>query len=463
MTSSPRQLQPLSLADLPRLEQAILARPPQSRILARTDLNVPLAADGSPASFARIDALLPLLEQTKNHTLLLCSHFGRPQKQSQEQNSDTAKLSLRPLIPFLEQRWKRKVIFLGDCQNPQALTPEIIASLNAHNDGTNSSNTNSNNTSPIGLFENLRFHPGEEQNDLAFAASLSAHAEIYVNDAFSVCHRAHASTSAITNLLPSYAGPSLTLELETLLPLIANQEAYTASQKSIAPSIALLGGAKVSTKIDLLQSLMHRCSAVCLGGAMANCFLAARGILPSTAFAEKELHTARLLEKQFQEREESCLLLLPVDGARAPQQDKAGSISPRIEVLLDSSLEENLEGGTASIGDIGSESCRAIEELLDKAARGTRVVVNGPVGIVERPPCDVATLRLLRFLAAKTERGLLRTIAGGGDTLAALERADVSSKFTHLSLGGGAFLALLSFGELPALEALRKNKREALS
>ncbi len=455
----------LSLQDLPFLQQATLS--PQSRILARIDLNVPLNPDGSPASFARIDAILPLLEQTKNHTLLLCSHFGRPQKQNQEKNSDTAKLSLRPLIPFLEQRWKRKVIFLGDCQNPQALTPEILASLNTHNDGTNSNDTNSNNTNPIGLFENLRFHPGEEQNDSAFAASLSAHAEIYVNDAFSVCHRAHASTNAITNLLPSYAGPSLTLELETLMPLLAHQESYTASQKSIAPSIALLGGGKVSTKIDLLQSLMHRCSAVCLGGAMANCFLAARGILPSTAFAEKELHTARLLEKQFQEREESCLLLLPVDGARTPDADKtgdkAGSISPRIEVLLDSSLEENLEGGTASIGDIGSESCRAIERLLDKAARGTRVVVNGPVGIVERPPCDVATLRLLRFLAAKTERGLLRTIAGGGDTIAALERAGVASKFTHLSLGGGAFLELLSFGDLPALQALRKNKLRALS
>ena len=426
----PRSLSdlPLSLLDLPLLEQATLA--PQSRILARTDLNIPLSADGSPASFARIDALLPLLEQTKNHRLLLCSHLGRPQ-----QAENKAKLSLRPLVPFLEQRWQRKILFLGDCQNPKALTPEILASLD---------------DSTIGLFENLRFHPGEEQNDPAFAASLRSHADLYVNDAFSVCHRAHASTSAITTLLPSYAGPSLKGELETLLPLFSSQE------KSQEKIMALLGGAKVSTKIDLLQSLMQRCSAVCLGGAMANCFLAARGILPSDAFATKELQTARLLEKQFQERKESCLLLLPVDGARSPAPDEVeGKVGERVEMRLDAQLE----GSAASIGDIGSESCRAIERLLDKAAHGTRVIVNGPVGIVERPPCDVATLRLLRFLAAKTERGLLRTIAGGGDTLAALERAGVEGKFSHLSLGGGAFLELLSGEMLPALEALRQNKR----
>ena len=424
---------PLSLSDLPLLEQATLA--PQSRILARTDLNIPLSADGSPASFARIDALLPLLEQTKNHRLLLCSHFGRPQQAQDQGEEAKAKLSLQPLVPFLEQRWQRKILFLGDCQNPTALTPEILASLD---------------DSTIGLFENLRFHPGEEQNDPAFAASLRSHADLYVNDAFSVCHRAHASTSAITTLLPSYAGPSLKGELETLLPLFIPKE------KSQEKIMALLGGAKVSTKIDLLQSLMQRCSAVCLGGAMANCFLAARGILPPDAFATKELQTARLLEKQFQERKESCLLLLPVDGVRSPAPDEVeGKVGERFEM----SLDVQLEGSAASIGDIGSESCRAIERLLDKAAHGTRVIVNGPVGIVERPPCDVATLRLLRFLAAKTERGLLRTIAGGGDTLAALERAGVEGKFSHLSLGGGAFLELLSGEMLPALEALRQNKR----
>ena len=435
----PRSLSdlPLSLLDLPLLEQARLA--PQSRILARTDLNIPLSADGSPASFARIDALLPLLEQTKNHRLLLCSHFGRPQQAQDQGEQDKAKLSLQPLVPFLEQRWQRKILFLGDCQNPTALTPEILDSF--------SENT-------IGLFENLRFHPGEEQNDPAFAASLRSHADLYVNDAFSVCHRAHASTSAITTLLPSYAGPSLKGELETLLPLLSSQE------KSQEKIMALLGGAKVSTKIDLLQSLMQRCSAVCLGGAMANCFLAARGILPSDAFATKELQTARLLEKQFQERKESCLLLLPVDGARSPAPDEAeGKVGERVEVRVEVRLDAQLEGSAASIGDIGSESCRAIERLLDKAAHGTMVIVNGPVGIVERPPCDVATLRLLRFLAAKTERGLLRTIAGGGDTLAALARAGVEGKFSHLSLGGGAFLELLSGEMLPALEALRQNKR----
>ncbi len=438
---------PLSLENLPLqmpfLEQATLA--PNSRILARTDLNIPLAADGSPASFARIDALLPLLRQTKNHTLLLCSHFGRPQEHIQNKE----KLSLQPLIPFLEQRWQRKILFLGDCTNSTALDTATLATLNEGN--------------TLGLFENLRFHAGEEQNDLVFAASLKAQADLYVNDAFSVCHRAHASTSAITNLLPSYAGPSLRNELETLLPLLATTEHHnTEPQKSIA----LLGGAKVSTKIDLLQSLKHRCSAICLGGAMANCFLAARGILSAAAFDEKELQSARLLERQFQELKEPCLLLLPVDGACVPESVEAGAgngVAGKAEGDFSERIEMPLAGSTASIGDIGSESCRAIEELLDKATHGTRVVVNGPVGIVERPPCDVATLRLLRFLAVRTKRGLLRTIAGGGDTLAALERAGVQSQFTHLSLGGGAFLELLSGETLPALEALLRNKRRFLS
>ena len=440
---------PLSLENLTRqmpfLEQATLA--PNSRILARTDLNIPLAADGSPASFARIDALLPLLQQTKSHTLLLCSHFGRPQEHIQNKE----KLSLQPLIPFLEQRWQRKILFLGDCTNSTALDTATLATLNEGN--------------ALGLFENLRFHSGEEKNDLVFATSLKAQADLYVNDAFSVCHRAHASTSAITNLLPSYAGPSLRNELETLLPLLATTEHHdTEPQKSIA----LLGGAKVSTKIDLLQSLKHRCSAICLGGAMANCFLAARGILSAAAFDEKELQSARLLERQFQELKESCLLLLPVDGACVPEPVEAGagvgnSVEGKAEEDFSERIEVLLEGSPASIGDIGSESCRAIEALLDKAAHGTRVIVNGPVGIVERPPCDVATLRLLRFLAARTKRGLLRTIAGGGDTLAALERAGVQNQFTHLSLGGGAFLELLSGETLPALEALLRNKRRFLS
>ena len=201
---------------------------------------------------------------------------------------------------------------------------------------------------------------------------------------------------------------------------------------------------------------------------MANCFLAARGILSAAAFDEKELQSARLLERQFQELKESCLLLLPVDGACVPEPVEAGagvgnSVEGKAEEDFSERIEVLLEGSPASIGDIGSESCRAIEALLDKAAHGTRVIVNGPVGIVERPPCDVATLRLLRFLAARTKRGLLRTIAGGGDTLAALERAGVQNQFTHLSLGGGAFLELLSGETLPALEALLRNKRRFLS
>ncbi len=459
------------VADLPLFEQAKQGLggwlDASKVVLARIDLNIPLASHSSeqklaataePLSLARIDAVIPLIEQVSPYPLLLCSHLGRPLGEPRDE------LSLRRLLPHLERRWQRKVIFLGDSQKSGALDEATLVQLNAARLGQVAPEK-----APIGLFENLRFHKGEEQDSLEFAANLAAKADLFVNDAFSVCHRAHASTSAITTLLPSYVGCSLRDELASLLPLLA-----FGGQKAIA----ILGGAKVSTKIKLLRSLMKHCSALVLGGNMANCMLAVRGRLGGNnlgsnnlgsrvgnkdlagSFAQRELEVARELDA-YAECQKDCEIILPCDAALAPENlgaDGSYDASLAPEVV-------EVEKASRALWDIGPQSCRSIERLLEKTAEqqaGTRVIVNGPLGVFERPPYDASTLRLLRFLAKMTKQGKqqarhgnLRSICGGGDTVAALERAGVAEDFTHISLGGGAFLELLTEAELPALRALR--------
>ena len=459
-----------SLADLPLFEEAKRAGEFDASkvVLARVDLNVPLASDNlaprragttaEPLSFARIDAVRGLIAQVSPHPLLLCSHFGRPRGEPR------AELSLRRLLPHLERRWGREVIFLGDSQRSGALDGETLARLGVGGAGEVLREKSAQKKPPIALFENLRFHKGEEQDSLAFAANLASKADIFVNDAFSVCHRAHASTSAITRLLPSYVGCSLARELASLLPLLEFGE-----QKSIA----ILGGAKVSTKIKLLRSLIDSCSALALGGNMANCLLAARGKLRNSelalSFSERELAIARELDAYAErggERGHGCEILLPSDVVLAPMNASAGGA--RATSLDETSFAATVppeiveaEHASRAIWDIGPQSCEAIERLLTKTASrhgGLRVIVNGPLGVFERPPYDSSTLRVLRFVAKMSRCGELRSIGGGGDTIAALERAGVAADFTHVSLGGGAFLELLTEPELPALRALRLCK-----
>ena len=449
-----------SLAELPLFEKAKRARGLEAGkvVLARIDLNVPLAshsleqrkaAIAEPLSFARIDAVIPLIEQVSPQPLILCSHLGRPMGERREE------LSLQRLLPHLERRWQREVIFLGDSQKSGALDRATLARLGAGSTGRAGCEKTAEKKA-IGLFENLRFHKGEEQDSIEFAANLAAKAELFVNDAFSVCHRAHASTSAITTLLPSYVGCSLEGELERLLPLLEFGE-----QKNIA----LLGGAKVSTKIMLLRSLLKRCSTLVLGGNMANCMLAARGRLGNmlenknlannfaNCFSQNELQIARELEADA-ERQKNCAIILPSDAALAPKNINAdGSFDPSCPPEI-----VEVERASRALWDIGPQSCLAIESLLAKTAEkqaGTRVIVNGPLGVFERPPYDASSLRVLRFLAKMSRHGKLISICGGGDTIAALERAGVAEDFTHISLGGGAFLELLTERELPALRALR--------
>ena len=454
------------LADLPLFEQAKRAGEFDASkvVLARVDLNVPLAGDNlahraatttvEPLSFARIDAVRGLIEQVSPHPLVLCSHFGRPRGERREE------LSLRRLLPHLERRWGREVIFLGDSQRSGALDEATLARLGAGSAGGATREKVAQGKSAIGLFENLRFDKGEEQDSPAFAANLAAKADIFINDAFSVCHRAHASTSAITKLLPSYVGCSLARELASLLPLLAFGEQRR---------IAILGGAKVSTKIKLLRSLMRHCSVLILGGNMANYLLAAKGELRNSelaaSFSERELAIARELNA-YGERQKDCEILLPSDVALAPMHASAAgdaSDATNLDDMARAPDVVDVKNASRAIWDIGPRSCEAIERLLTRTAArhgagGMRVIVNGPLGVFERPPYDSSTLRVLRFVAQMSKRGELRSFCGGGDTIAALERAGVAEDFTHISLGGGAFLELLTEAELPALRALRLCK-----
>ncbi len=451
------------LEALPIFAQA--QHPPDKVILARVDLNIPLATNSDsaiaePLSYARIDAVRSLIELASPNPLVLCSHLGRPK------GTVKPELSLQRLIPHLEKRWQRKVIFLGDSQKDGALEAEALASLKIQPENKT---TKAPAKAAIGLFENLRFHKGEEQNDQTFAAKLAAKADIYINDAFSICHRKHASTCAITKLLPAYAGCELVRELAMLLPLIAENATPTHEN-----NIAILGGSKVSTKIDLLRFLIQRCSTICLGGNMANCFLAARGLIDTTAFSACEIKSAREIDaivysnKSSNESSggalaSSCNILLPCDVALAPDCSKnlSQKENTREEVVV-----QNAKGSSKhSLWDIGERSCYAIESVLEqvskKAIGSTRVIVNGPLGVFEKPPYDRSTLRIMRFLAKMTKQGLVRTICGGGDTIAILERAGVVDDFTHVSLGGGAFLELLTAKELPSLRALRLSKQKS--
>lgn len=455
------------LEALPIFAQA--QHPPDKVILARVDLNIPLATNSGsaiaePLSYARIDAVRSLIELTSPNPLLLCSHLGRPK------GTVKPELSLQRLIPHLEKRWQRKVIFLGDSQKDGALEAEALASLKIQPENKT---TKAPAKAAIGLFENLRFHKGEEQNDQTFAAKLAAKADIYINDAFSICHRKHASTCAITKLLPAYAGCELVRELAMLLPLIAENATPTHEN-----NIAILGGSKVSTKIDLLRFLIQRCSTICLGGNMANCFLAARGLIDTTAFTACEIESAREIDaivypnKSSNESSgrafvSSCNILLPCDVALAPDCSKnlSQKENTREEVVVQNAKRSSKCLLKRSLWDIGERSCYAIESVLEqvskKAIGSTRVIVNGPLGVFEKPPYDRSTLRIVRFLAKMTKQGLVRTICGGGDTIAILERAGVVDDFTHVSLGGGAFLELLTAKELPSLRALRLSKHKS--
>ena len=384
------------------------------RVLLRADLNVPVA-DGKVTDATRIERIIPTIREIlkKDGKAILLSHFGRPKGKVDPEFSlhlvagTVAELASQP-VGFIETDWvdvetARKAI----------------------------------DTAPAGsilLLENTRFHPGEEKNDPELAQAMASLGDVYVNDAFSAAHRAHASTEGLAHLLPSAAGLAMQAELEALEAGLGNPR---------KPVIALVGGAKVSTKIDLLENLVTKVEALVIGGGMANTFLHALGFGVGRSLCEKDLAetASRIMEKAERSR---CAIILPVDATVAWHFEAK---APHRHYGVDGIDHEGM------ILDVGPSSVERIKGAIDEAAT---LVWNGPLGAFELEPFDAGTVEVARHAAARTKAGKLVSIAGGGDTVAALAQAGVKDKFTYVSTAGGAFLEWMEGKPLPGVNALKK-------
>ncbi|MDB5405880.1 MAG: pgk [Rhodospirillales bacterium] len=387
------------------------------RVLLRVDLNVPMH-DGKVSDATRIERLVPTIGELvgKGAKVILMSHFGRPK------GKPDPEFSLRPLVPALSAALSkvlkgRPVGFAEDCVGPVA--EAAVARLQ---DGD------------ILLLENLRFHAEEEKNDAGFARRLAALGDIYVNDAFSAAHRAHASTEALAHLLPHAAGRLMQAELDAL---------GKALESPTRPVAALVGGAKVSTKLDLLNFILAKVDVLIIGGAMANTLLFAAGKQVGKSLCERELaDTARgILAKA---KSAGCELVLPVDAVVA-REFKAHAATETVAIDRVPADAMILDVGPASVAEIGRRlaACRTL-------------LWNGPLGAFETSPFDAGTVAVARRAAELTREGKLISVAGGGDTVAALAHAGVEERFTYVSTAGGAFLEFLEGRELPGVAALRR-------
>ncbi|KQP75096.1 phosphoglycerate kinase [Methylobacterium sp. Leaf113] len=381
------------------------------RVLLRVDLNVPMEA-GRVTDATRIERIVPTIEDIagKGGRVVLLAHFGRPK------GKPVASESLKPVVETLSRKLGRPVAFAEDCVGPVAA--EAVSRLK---DGE------------VVLLENTRFHAGEEKNDRAFTEQLAANGDLYVNEAFSAAHRAHASTEGLAHLLPAYAGRLMQAELEALTKGL---EAPT------RPVIALVGGAKVSSKIDLLQNLVAKVDMLVIGGGMANTFLHAQGKSVGKSLCEKDLaDTAlRIIEAA---KAAQCRIILPVDAVSA-SEFKANAAHETVPVDAVPESGMILDAGPASVAEINA--------AIDAAAT---LVWNGPLGAFELTPFDAATVAAARHAAERTKAGKLVSVAGGGDTVAALNHAGVGETFSYVSTAGGAFLEWLEGKALPGVEALR--------
>jgi phosphoglycerate kinase len=380
------------------------------RVLLRADLNVPVR-DGKITDLTRLERLCPTIRElaAAGARVVVCSHFERPK------GKRVPEMSLAPVAAALGQVLGRPVAFADDCIGPVAR--QAVARLA---------------NGEVLVLENTRFYPGEEKNDPAFAAQLAELADLYVNDAFSAAHRAHASTEGVAKLLPSYAGRLMQAELEALEAALSHP---------VRPVAAIVGGAKVSTKLDLLGNLVGRVDVLIIGGAMANTFLAAEGYGIGKSLQEAEMHaTARdILAKAAAG---NCAILLPVDAVVAtefrpdpPTQTVAVAAVPADAMIL----------------DVGPQTVAKIEACL----AGLKTLVwNGPLGAFETPPFEAATVAVARAVAGLTQSGGLRSVAGGGDTVSALRVAGVLEQMSYVSTAGGAFLEWMEGKTLPGVAAL---------
>jgi phosphoglycerate kinase len=380
------------------------------RVLVRLDLNVPVE-NGVVTDATRIERSAPTITEIadKGGKVILLSHFGRPKGRD-------PKYSLRTVAAEVARVIGRPVSFAEDCIGPTA-----EAAVRAMRPGD------------ILCLENTRFYKEEEKNDPDFVAKLAALGDIYVDDAFSAAHRAHASTEGLAHKLPAYAGRSMQAELEALTRALVSPA---------RPLAAIVGGAKVSTKLDLLGNLIDKVDALIIGGAMANTFLLAQGKPIGSSLAERDLlDTARdILAKA---KAKSCEIVLPVDAVVAAKLE-AGA--PSRTVAIDS------VGAQDMMLDVGP---RTVEHVVSVLARTKTLVWNGPFGAFEVEPFDTGTIEVAEAAAELTSVGKLVTVAGGGDTVAALNAAGVTDRLTYVSTAGGAFLEWLEGKSLPGVEVLR--------
>ncbi len=384
------------------------------RVILRGDLNVPMR-DGRVTDATRLDRLTPTITELADGgaRIVVISHFGRPKGKT------VPEMSLQPVVAALAKSLDGKAVaFASDCIGGAA--EDAIAAL------------------PEGgvlLLENLRFHPGEEANDPEFAAALAALGDCYVNDAFSAAHRAHASTEGIAHKLPAAAGRNMEAELKALGAALDDPR---------RPLAAIVGGAKVSSKLAVLGHLVAKVDRLIIGGGMANTFLYAQGIAVGASLCEQDLaDTARDILAQAEAQD--CRIVLPEDAVVAAAFE-AGAASEIVG--LEAVPAEQM------ILDFGPKSITAIEAQLDDCRT---LVWNGPLGAFEVPPFDTATVAVAKTAAALTESGKMTTVAGGGDTVAALVHAGVAERFSYVSTAGGAFLEWLEGRTLPGVAALQQG------
>ncbi|MDO9473218.1 MAG: phosphoglycerate kinase [Caulobacter sp.] len=380
------------------------------RALVRVDFNVPMDG-GQITDDTRLRSALPTIHflSTRGAKVILLAHFDRPK------GKRVPEMSLKPVVGPLSDLLEQPVAFAGDCIGAEAAA--VIDGL--ENGG-------------VALLENIRFHAGEEKNDPAFAAELAKNGDLYVNDAFSAAHRAHASTEGLAGLLPAYPGLQMQLELEML---------DAALGKPKKPVLGIVGGAKVSTKLDLLNNLVAKLDRLAIGGGMANTFLAAQGHPVGGSLCEHDLgDAAREIMKKAEAA--GCELLLPVD------------------VVLATAVKPGVETRTADLGDIREGELildagpKTVERLLAAMDASQTLIWNGPLGVFEVPPFDIATVAAAKKAGALALAGKITAVAGGGDTVAALNHAGVAGQMTFVSTAGGAFLEWMEGKTLPGVKAL---------
>jgi phosphoglycerate kinase len=380
------------------------------RVLVREDLNVPMA-DEKVSDDTRLRATVDTISELADRgaIVLVLAHFGRPKG---ERNPE---MSLARVAPALSAVLGRQVAFIPDCQGDEA--EATVAALKP---------------GQIAVLENTRFHAGEEKNDPALVAAMAKLGDFYVNDAFSAAHRAHASTEGLAHALPAFAGRAMEAELKALEKALGNPE---------KPVAAVVGGAKVSSKLDVLTHLVTRVDHLIIGGGMANTFLAARGVDVGKSLCEHEL--ADTVIKILDAADTvGCTVHLPYDVVVA-REFRANPPTRTVNVHEVAADEMILDIGPAAVEALGDvlKNCRTL-------------VWNGPLGAFEIPPFDAATVALARMAAALTQSGSLVSVAGGGDTVAALNHAGVADQFSFVSTAGGAFLEWMEGRELPGVTAL---------